>query len=90
MQNDKIYALLNKSLFTWPQHPSDKFTIGDSFEGVQIFGATGSGKTSGSGKHIAKSFLKNGYGGLVLCAKPSERKSWEAYIKKAGREKAAA
>lgn len=87
MQKDKIYELLNKTLFTWPQHASDKFTIGDSFEGVQIFGATGSGKTSGSGKHIAKSFLKNGYGGLVLCAKPSERNSWEAYIKKAGREK---
>ena len=32
----------------------DPWTIRDSYEGVQIFGATGSGKTSGSGATIAR------------------------------------
>ncbi len=82
-----INDLLGKTLFTWPGHISDRFTIGDSCEGIQIFGSTGSGKTSGSGRKIAKAFLKKGYGGLVLCAKPDERKSWEAYAKQTGRAK---
>lgn len=82
-----IRKVLDTTLFTWPDHNSDRFTIGDSLEGIQIFGATGSGKTSGSGRKIAKSFLKKGYGGLILCAKPDERKSWEEYAKQCGREK---
>ncbi len=83
----KIREVLGKTLFTWPGHSSDRFTVGDSLEGIQIFGSTGSGKTSGSGRKIAKAFLKNGYGGLVLCAKPDERKSWEEYARQTGREK---
>ena len=49
----------------------------DAFQGVQIFGGIGSGKTSGSGRTLARAFLKKGFGGLVLCAKPDERKDWE-------------
>lgn len=86
MQHSKLNALLSKILFSWPGHVSDKFTVGDSLEGIQIFGVTGSGKTSSSGRKIARSFLKEGYGGLVLCAKPDERKSWEEHIKREGRE----
>jgi hypothetical protein len=51
---------------------ADAFTIRDSFEGVQIFGGIGSGKTSGSGALFARSFLSSGYGGLVLTAKVEE------------------
>lgn len=58
---------------------SDLWTEGDSFEGVQIFGTTGSGKTSGSGKAIALSMLRAGYGGLVLCAKNDELRNWIRY-----------
>ena len=57
----------------------DPWTIGHSFEGTQIFGATGAGKTSGSGQAIAKAMLRFGYGGLVLTAKPDEYKLWEKY-----------
>ena len=39
---------------------SDWWKVRDAFAGVQIFGGIGSGKSSGSGKTIAKSFLKNG------------------------------
>ena len=63
----------------------DAWTIRDSFEGCQIFGATGSGKTSGSGQALAKAFLKSGYGGLVLTAKKDERQLWEHYAAETGR-----
>lgn len=65
--------------------PEDVWTLRDSFEGTFIFGATGSGKTSGSGRALAQAFLKAGYGGLVLCAKPEEADRWEAYARECGR-----
>jgi hypothetical protein len=64
----------------------DFWTVRDSFEGTQIFGAIGSGKTSGSGQAIAKAFLKAGYGGLVLTAKKGERELWEKYAEATGRQ----
>lgn len=64
---------------------ADPWTIRDACEGVQVFGAIGSGKTSGSGAAIAKAFLRQGFGGLVLCAKPEERRLWEHYAAETGR-----
>ena len=81
-----VREVLNTTLFSWPSNSSDKFTIRNAVEGIQIFGATGSGKSSGSAKKIAKSYLENGFGGLVLCAKPDERDVWEKYISDAGRD----
>ena len=51
-----------------------------------IFGATGSGKTSGSGQTFARAYLAAGFGGLVLCAKPDEPALWAKYASQAGRE----
>jgi hypothetical protein len=82
-----LRAVLETSLFSWPGHKRDAWTIGDATEGTQIFGSVGSGKSSGSGKKIAKAFLENGFGGLILCAKPDERAQWEAYARATGREK---
>jgi hypothetical protein len=64
----------------------EPFTIGNACEGVQIFGGIGSGKTSGSGESLAKSFLKAGFGGLVLCAKKDVLDDWKRYAKEIGRE----
>ena len=70
----------------------DRWTVGDAVEGVQVFGATGSGKTSGSGAHLARAFLDpnngdyGGFGGLVLTAKGDERKSWEEMLAAVGRD----
>lgn len=64
----------------------DYWTIRDAVRGVQIFGSIGSGKTSGSGKTIAYKYLKAGFGGLVLCAKPEEAEDWINYAKKCNRE----
>jgi len=52
---------------------ADAWTIRDACEGCQIFGVTGSGKTSGSGAALARAFLRAGFGGLALTAKPDER-----------------
>jgi len=65
---------------------NDRFAVHNAFEGVQIFGGTGSGKTSGSGRALAHAFLRSGWGGLVLCAKPEERALWERYAKDTNRE----
>lgn len=61
------------------------WSIRDACEGTQIFGATGSGKTTGSGYHLATRMLAKGFGGLVLCAKSDEVKNWRGYLQEAGR-----
>src|SRR5687767_4369623 len=66
--------------------PVDCWRLQDAAEGAIIFGATGSGKTTGSGEAIAKSFLRAGCGGLVLTAKVDEAKLWERYCRETGRE----
>ena len=65
----------------------EPFTIRQACEGVQIFGGIGSGKTSGSGAAIAKSFLRAGLGGLVLCAKKDEVETWKRYAAETGKSK---
>lgn len=66
--------------------PEDCWTIDDAMKGISIMGGTGSGKTSASGKTLALNYLKEGWGGLVLCAKTDEADLWKNYCKQAGRE----
>jgi len=47
-----------------------------AMNGTLIVGASGSGKTSGSGRAIANAFLQSGYGGIVLCGKSDETTNW--------------
>lgn len=79
--------LLNIPLiqFTGQSAGEASWTIRNAFEGVQIFGGIGSGKTSGSGRMLALKFLQNGFGGLVLTAKPDEKELWEKYCEIANR-----
>jgi len=63
----------------------DNFYLADALTGVCVFGATGSGKTSGPAKHLAFGYLSNKFGGLVLCAKPEERRQWEKWAAECGR-----
>ena len=67
--------------------PSEKndWTLRDAVRGVQIFGGIGSGKSSGSGYALAMTYLKNGFGGLVLTGKVDETPVWLDYARKAGR-----
>jgi TraM recognition site of TraD and TraG len=63
----------------------DAFRLSDALTGVSVFGATGSGKTSGPAKHLAYGYLAAGFGGLVLCAKKEERRQWEHWAAETGR-----
>jgi type IV secretory pathway TraG/TraD family ATPase VirD4 len=65
------------------------FTIADAVTGVAVFGATGSGKTSGTGRHLALGYMGSAaeMGGIVLCAKKDERAQWEQWAREAGRER---
>jgi hypothetical protein len=74
---------LGKVLIDWKD--AQGFTLADAMTGVCVFGATGSGKTSGPGRLIAQSYMKAGMGGLVLCAKAEERSQWQEWAKEAGR-----
>jgi len=64
----------------------DYWRLRDSLEGLAIFGAQGSGKTSSSGRLIAHKFLRAGFGGLVCCAKADEADLWRRYLGETGRE----
>jgi hypothetical protein len=65
---------------------TDVFTLSDLIEGgAHIFGATGAGKTSGSGETIAGALLRSGAGMLVLAAKPTEVDLWRRRAMKHGR-----
>lgn len=75
---------LSRPLLHWSDH-DDVFSWREAFSGTLVLGATGAGKSSGSGRALALSMLKNGFGGLVLTAKPDERAVWEGYCKAAGR-----
>jgi type IV secretory pathway TraG/TraD family ATPase VirD4 len=75
---------LNKVLMSLP---GGDWKVDDAMKGVAIFGGTGSGKTSGSGKFLAYKYLAEGWGGLVLCVKTDEAELWKEYCKNAGREK---
>ena len=70
-------------LFTWAK--GEPFTLDDATKGVQVWGMTGSGKTSGSGRLLAREYLRHGFGGLVLCAKPGEAAAWRGYARDTGR-----
>ena len=66
-------------------HEQSTWTIRHAVEGVQIFGGIGSGKTSGSGRMLALKYLKAGFGGLVLTAKPDEKELWQQYCAETNR-----
>ena len=74
---------LDAPLLRWPE--GDDWTLADAFAGTLILGATGSGKSSGSGRTLALRMLAAGFGGLVLTAKADERAAWEAYCREARR-----
>ncbi|MEM6822854.1 MAG: TraM recognition domain-containing protein [Verrucomicrobiota bacterium] len=66
-------------------HPENYWSLRDAFEGVQVFGGTGSGKSSGSGQALARAFLSSNLGGLVLTAKTDEAEQWKALAASEGR-----
>lgn len=84
---DSQILCLKPSLDLFGEKETSGLTLSDCLRGVQVFGSTGSGKSTGSGQALARSFLREGYGGLVLCVKSDEADTWREYAKKEGREK---
>ena len=76
--------LLDQTLYEVPGTGTN-ITWADSVEGTLITGATGSGKSSGPGRHAALAMLKSGFGFCILCAKPDEKDRWVRYAEEAGR-----
>lgn len=78
-------GLLSQVLYWWS--PRDPLTIRDLLRSIAIFGASGSGKTSGSGYQLAKAIVGAGkkIGGIIFSSKPEDRDFWERIFKKAGR-----
>jgi microcystin-dependent protein len=66
--------------------PGEEYlTHRDLCAGTLILGATGSGKSSGSGAAIRRAMLRSGIGGLVLTAK-DDFAEWNSDIQAAGRQ----
>lgn len=66
---------------------ADWLTVGNFLQGTQVFGATGSGKTTGSGRYMALAFLEQNWGGLVLTAKRQDAEQWTEWANLCGRAK---
>ena len=71
---------LDYPLIKFSKDKRDWWTVRDALRGNIVFGGIGSGKTSGSGRKIARELLKYGFGGIVLCVKPEERAEWESLV----------
>lgn len=61
------------------------WTLRDAVCSTVVFGATGAGKTSSSGMTICCEFLRQGFGGLFLTAKPDDADTYIRYCKETGR-----
>lgn len=61
------------------------FHLSDALTGVIVFGATGSGKTSGPAKHLAYGYLAAGFGGVVMATKKEECRQWQEWAAATGR-----
>ncbi len=64
----------------------DAVTLKDLYSGTQIFGSTGSGKTSGSMAALCKGLFSVGAGALCLCAKRDDSVLYRQYARACGRE----
>jgi hypothetical protein len=60
-------------------------SIGDTCENVHMFGAPGTGKTTGSGAAFRDAVLENEWGGWVGTVKPDETANWLRAAKRLGK-----
>lgn len=75
---------LDTPIMQWTQ--GCYLTVRQLLANILILGATGSGKTSGSGKQLMRSIVRYpGSGGLILAAKPEDADDVRAIFRAAGR-----
>src|SRR5579871_4297811 len=78
LKRQKLRAPLDRVLLNWT--PSDPLTVRGLLNGgIAVFGRSGSGKTSSSGKVIGRSIIAcPNSGGLILSAKPEDGHMWQS------------
>lgn len=74
---------LDAPLLEWAK--GAPWSVRDSFQGVQVAGSTGSGKSSGSLAVICRAMLKAGYGGMFFTVKREDRSTYEKHVRDSGR-----
>lgn len=76
---------LDRPLFPWDAR--NDYTRRSLLQSLFVMGASGSGKTSGPGRHVARALIRDRkVGGLILASKPEDRAMWQAWFAEAGRE----
>lgn len=65
--------------------PKEPYTRGQSFEGLAAFGATGSGKTSTTGRLVIEQMLRAGYSGFGTTTKADDIDWWKDRFRAANR-----
>ncbi len=65
--------------------PLDRWTLEQACLGTLITGGTGGGKTSGPFQYVIRSFLRAGFGGVFLCAKPDDAAKYQKLAEAEGR-----
>ncbi len=76
---------LDSPLLHLSPHRADRFTLRDACAGVQVFGATGSGKSSAVNRAFVSSYLGHGFGALITTTKPGDTEDYIRYCEEAGR-----
>jgi hypothetical protein len=75
---------LDEVLLVWPD--GTPFCARDLLKSIAIFGATGSGKSSGSNLFICRALIGlKSSGGLILVSKPEDKQFWIDRFTEAGR-----
>lgn len=75
---------LSLPLLDW--NGRDSLTLGQACMGIQAFGGTGSGKTTGSMASLIRTFLATGFGGIFFTVKPTDTADYLRHCREAGRE----
>lgn len=76
---------LNVPLLSWNEH--DHVHLFDAVCGIQVFGATGSTKSSTTVENFSKSFLSTGFGAIYFSVKPDDARNYLRHAEECGRAK---
>ncbi len=79
------HAALERVIYTFP-NGKDTLTERESHGSALVLGEIGSGKTSGFSSQLFDSYLKCGYGGIVLSVKKESGKQMLEKIRRSGRK----